>query len=109
MDVAIIVTLVIIAICLSLFIWRRSFKQKGSDILFVGLSGTGKTYLVSKLIEPSSQPLTQTSIVSAISNVKLVNHFSVSSGQMSPCTMLMKIRISSWLIFLEMTDSVKMS
>merc|ERR1712228_164222 len=62
MDLVIILALLLVAVFISFFIWKKSFKQKGSDILFVGLAYSGKTVLVSKLLEPNAEPLTQTSI-----------------------------------------------
>jgi len=59
-----VLAVLLIVVFISLFIWKKSLKQKGSDIIFVGLTKSGKTYLVSKLIKPAAEPLTQTSIVS---------------------------------------------
>jgi len=62
MDPLLISTLVLVVFVTLFFVWRRSLKSRGSDILFVGLSHSGKTVLVSKLVDANAEPITQTSV-----------------------------------------------
>ena len=64
MNPIFIVFIVLLITLVGIFAWKKSFAKKGSDVLFMGLSDAGKTVLFSKLVDASSEPFTQTSIVS---------------------------------------------